>query len=351
MRIFSILLLAAAITSLASAKPVSAGQAPDPLFADAAVIALTLTAPFRSISRDRSDEPEYRPGTLSYTTQTGRSNEFAIKIRPRGKSRRDRQVCAFPPLRLNLPKGKVAGSVFENQNILKLVTHCRSSENFQRYVLKEYLVYKMLNALTPVSFNVRLLKVTYVDSEKDGKPLERYGFFIEHKNRLAARVDLATSDVVRIPASELDPWQATIAEVFQYMVSNTDYSFIAAPAGEACCHNAIIVGPAGGPYAPVPFDFDRTGMVDPPSALPDENLGQRNVRDRLFRGFCRDQDVTDRALAHTVSKRDELEDLIRNQVGLGDGDKKKALRYLAGYYEIVGNEKRRTRELKCRKSI
>ncbi|MCZ6457901.1 MAG: hypothetical protein O6766_00930 [Gammaproteobacteria bacterium] len=351
MRILSALLVTAAVTSLTVTTIASAGQASDRLFADEAVTALTLTAPFRAISRDRSADPEYRPGTLSYTTIAGTTREFKIKIRPRGKSRRDRKVCSFPPLRLNLPKGKLDNSVFENQNILKLVTHCKTSEKYQRYLLKEFLVYKMLNVLTPVSFNVRLLKVSYVDSEKDGEPLERYGFFIEHKKRLAARLDLATSDVMRIRATDLDPWQASIAEVFQYMISNTDYSFIAAPAGDACCHNAIILGPPGGPYAPVPYDFDRTGMVAPPSALPDENLGQRNVRDRLYRGFCRDQAVTDRAVDHTVDKRDELEGLIRNQVGLEEGDKKKFLRYLESYYNIVADEKRRTRALKCRKPI
>ncbi len=351
MRILSVLLLFAANTALAAANSVAAGQAPDPLFADDTVIALTLTAPFRAISRDRSADPEYRTGTLSYTTQAGTTNEYEIKIRPRGKSRRDRKVCVFPPLRLNLPKKKLAGSVFENQNVLKLVTHCKSSKNFQKYVLKEYLVYRMLNVLTPVSFNVRLLKVSYVDSEKGGEPQVRYGFFIEHKRRLAARLDLAVSDVARISSTELDPWQASIAEMFQYMVSNTDYSFIAAPAGDACCHNAIILGPPGGPYAPVPYDFDRTGMVSPPSALPDEKLGQRNVRDRLYRGFCRDQGVTDRAVDHTVLKRDELEGLIRNQVDLEEGDKKKLLSYLESYYDILADEKRRTRKLKCRETV
>ena len=174
MRILSVLLLATAATSLTVTTIGYAGQAPDPLFADEAILALTLTAPFRASSRDRSDDPEYRPGTLSYTTTVGTMSEIKIKIRPRGKSRRDRKVCAFPPLRLNLPKGKLDDSVFENQNILKLVTHCKSSERYQRYLLKEYLVYKMLNVLTPVSFNVRLLKVSYVDSERDGQPLERY---------------------------------------------------------------------------------------------------------------------------------------------------------------------------------
>ena len=68
MRILSVLLLTAAATSLTVTTIGYAGQAPDPLFADEAILALTLSAPFRAISRDRSADPEYRPGTLSYTT-------------------------------------------------------------------------------------------------------------------------------------------------------------------------------------------------------------------------------------------------------------------------------------------
>ena len=60
----------------------------DPLFTDDSVLAVTLTAPLRALSRDRDAEPEYRPGRFSFTDIDGAVKEVDIKVRPRGKSRR-----------------------------------------------------------------------------------------------------------------------------------------------------------------------------------------------------------------------------------------------------------------------
>jgi len=343
--------------------PLAAAQStPDPLFADTATLAVTLTAPLRQMSRDRSDEPEYLPGTFSYVDSAGAERSFDIRVRPRGKSRREREVCRFPPLRLNFEKKQVRDTLFDHQNVLKLVTHCRSSKSFQDFVLREYLAYRMLNLLTDVSFKVRLLKVTYLDSQRNSKPYERYGFFIEHKKRLADRLGLAVAEPVSISTDQLAPEQASIAELFQFLISNTDFSFIAAPPGEICCHNAILLrddtppampgddfaATVTGAFLPVPYDFDRSGMVDPPNALPDENLGQKSVRDRLYRGFCRGGQYQAQAIEKTVTMRSEFEALINDQVDLGNGDRKEMLRFLEAYYRILERPSMRERMLKCR---
>jgi hypothetical protein len=307
------------------------------------------------MSRDRADNPEYRPGTLSLAganVQAGGTEEkFEIRIRPRGKSRRDRSVCKFPPLRVNFKKGQVKNTLFAGQNALKLVTHCRTRDSFQRYVLKEYLVYRIFNLLTDASFRVRLLKVTYVDSERNAKPIERYGFFIEHKNRLAIRVGTTVAEPVRIQSSELDPVQASIGELFQYLISNTDFSFLAAPPGESCCHNAILLHAQDGKYLPVPYDFDRTGLVDPPSALPDENLGQRSVRDRLFRGFCRPEPYLSDSVAKVRSQRSAINSLVRGQTGLKSSDQDRVLKFVDGFYRTIDDKRDRERKLKCRRPL
>lgn len=328
--------------------PASASEPVDSLFAEDALLEVTLTAPLRKMSRDKADEPEYSDGTLAYIDKSGEERVLDLQVRPRGKSRRDRRVCTFPPLRLNFKEEQVADTVFVNQNILKLVTHCKSSPAFQRYVLKEYLAYRIFNLLSDASFKVRLLKVTYVDSERNAKPVERYGFLIEHKKRLAARLGTEAVDPVRISASELEPVQASIAELYQYLVSNTDFSFIAAPPGDTCCHNAILLKGPDENYLPVPYDLDRTGIVDPPNALPDKNLGQRTVRDRLYRGFCRDSQYLSDAIAKTVEMRPQIEALFDDQPDLTPGDRKKAASYLASFYRTVEDPESRERRLKCR---
>jgi hypothetical protein len=273
-----------------------------------------------------------------------------LQLKPRGHSRRDRDVCAFPPLRFNLDKSENRSTEFAKQNKLKLVTHCRSTESWQKYVLKEYLVYRLYNELTPVSFNVRLVTVTYDDSESNRDPFTRYGFLIEHKKRLAKRLDAKVQEPMeRIPSSQLDGRQAALAELFQYLVSNTDFSIIAPAPGDPCCHNGVLFDAGDGKYLPVPYDFDRTGLVSPPNGLPDAQLGQRNFRDRIFRGFCYEPAAMTAALDKTRESRDAMEQIIASQVDLDQRSKKQTLKFVESYYAIIDNEKKRTRELRCRK--
>ena len=52
----------------------------------------------------RRREPAYRPATLTWKDATGTDVRIPLKVRPRGKSRREDTACEFPPLRLNFPK-------------------------------------------------------------------------------------------------------------------------------------------------------------------------------------------------------------------------------------------------------
>ena len=48
---------------------------------------------------------------------------------------------------------------------LKLAVHCRDSERYEQTLLREYMAYRLLNLATPMSFQVRLLRITWVDTE------------------------------------------------------------------------------------------------------------------------------------------------------------------------------------------
>ena len=85
-----------------------------------------------------------------------------------------------------------------------------------------------------------------------------------------------------------DPAALVLLDVFQYFVGNTDWSAFAGPAGEQCCHNVVPFARADGVLLPVPYDFDATGIVNAPYSLPDERLRIQRVRQRLYRGRCRE---------------------------------------------------------------
>ena len=324
----------------------------DPLFADNAPMKISIEAPLRALSRDKTEEGKRLPGVLSFTDVDGMPATLEIELQPRGQSRRDREVCTFPPLWLHFDKKSVKNTVFAKQNKVKMVTYCRSPKGFQDYIVKEYLVYRIFNTLSDASFRVRLLEVSFKETGSNAKPLVRYGFFIEHKKRLAKRLDLKVQEPPeRISHSALEPGQAAIAELFQYMVSNTDFSFIAPPENDTCCHNAVLFGEddqSDPVYLPIPYDFDRTGLVDPPNGLPAAELGQRSFRQRVYRGFCRSPAYLQAAITRTLEAREDIERLIREEPALSRRAKEGALKYLASYYDVVNDPRRLERELQCR---
>ena len=176
-------LAAAALLTLATASPAAADK-PHPLFAASEPIRLTIKGPVGKLPR-KGDETA--PGSL--TVQGPAPETLAIKLSTRGITRRRTDICSFPPLRVEFVEKPPATSLFKGQKNLKLVTHCKSRESFQQYVLLEYAAYRMYNLLTPVSFGARLATIDYVDDA--GRPVTtRVGFFIEDVDDVAKRNDL-----------------------------------------------------------------------------------------------------------------------------------------------------------------
>ena len=242
---------------------------PKPLFASDEVLNLTLTGPLETISRDKGAKPV--PGVLKVA---GAAPEILpVSLSVRGITRRKKDICAFPPLRVEFTEKPGPASLFKGQKRLKLVTHCQRAANYQQYVLLEYAAYRLYRALTPESFNVRLARIDYTG--KDGQALTtRLGFFIEDVDDVAKRNGQERlRGVRRISASQLDAAAAARFAVFQYMISNLDWAMTAGPAGMDCCHNSRLMGAKGTTGAttgliPVPYDFDYAGLVNAPYAVP-----------------------------------------------------------------------------------
>ena len=328
-----------------------AAQTALPLFEDEAPLELVISGPFTSLIRDKSEEPEYREGTLKLVDDAGLERVLAIKLRPRGRSRRDKNACNFPPLRLNFAKKTLAGTVLEGQDKLKLATHCKDrSRRHEQFVLQEYLLYRAFNALTEDSFRVRLVNVEYTETDGRRKPVRAPGFLIEHQSELARRRGLEVVEVERIKAAELEPAATALLGVFQYLIGNTDWEALAGPAGDKCCHNVVPFADASGSYVPVPYDFDSTGVIDPPYAAPHESLKIRSVRTRLYRGYCQPGPHLDAALERVASRQETIYELFRAQAGLEKKIVQRSLDYLDDFYAVVDDPRKLDREIRqaCR---
>jgi len=321
---------------VAAATLADVNELPDPLFQDNETLQVTMTAPFTTLIRERPKD-DYLTGVFQYTESDGTTVKLDLEIRTRGNFRH--KNCKYPPLRLNLKKSQARGTMFDKQNKLKLVIPCDYSAKYEQVVLREYLAYRILNAVTNMSFRVRLLRVAYVNTEVKRRGEIRYGFLIEHKNRLAKRYDLKVLEVERINVVSIQPDQLNLTSVFGFLIGNTDFSPIAGAPGNECCHNYVLFGNDIDPVIAVPYDFDQAGFIDAPYATPNQRFRISNVRQRLYRGRCVNNEHVAASLRRFRDHRDSIYALINEQEGLNSRVRAKLIRYIDDFYKLISNPK------------
>ena len=306
-----------------------------PLFADHSVLEVTIDAPLTALMDVRPDKA-YLDGSFSYTEADGTERKLGLKLQTRGNYRRAKEHCDFAPLRLNFDKSQVKGTLFEKQNKLKLVTHCQNSDPlFEQLVVREYLAYRLLHELTPKSFAVRLMRITYLNTEDDRKRV-RFGFVIEDDNDLARRNDMKMANVGLITEDYLEHEQASLVHLFQYMIGNTEYSLLHPEPKKNCCHNADLMAPKGeSMYTPIAFDFDFSGLVNAPYAEPNPRYRLTNVRVRLFKGHCKYDEQLQRTVQHFHEKKDALYQVIDELEPLTRMSRSYVKRYIDNFYERI----------------
>ncbi len=255
--------------------------------------------------------------------------ELPLQVSPRGKSRR--KQCDFPPLRLDFKKKATSGTVFAGQNKLKLVTHCSKRLARGGYLAAEMLVYRLFNVLTPASFRVRAVEITYVDTAKQRN--ENWpGFLIEHKSQLAARLDGELLEVDQLALRQLQPEVAALVSLFAYMVGNTDFSLRMGPDGD-CCHNAV---PIQAQHVwVVPYDFDATGLVNAPYAQPAPAMNIRRVTQRKYRGYCDHNAHVVEVAANLTAQQQVMLDLVNTFDELPGLNRERVGKYLAEFFDVI----------------
>jgi len=320
--------------SLAASVSADVNELADPLFQDNETLQVTITGPLTSLVRERPKD-DYSAALLEYTETDGTTVKFDLDIRTRGNFRH--KNCEYPPVSLNLKKSQTNGTLFDKQNKLKLVIHCDYSEQYEQVVLREYLAYRILNAVTNMSFRVRLLRVTYVNTEVQGGGQVRYGFLIEHKNRLGKRYDLKDLEIERTTVAAIQPDRLNLTSVFAFLIGNTDFSPIAGPPDNECCHNYVLFGNDVDPLIAVPYDFDQSGIVDAPYAKPDRHFRISDVRQRLYRGRCVNNEHVAKSLQRFRDSRESIYALINDQEGLQSDVRDRLIGYTDDFYGLIND--------------
>jgi hypothetical protein len=310
-----------------------------PLFQDHAPLKAVLTAPIAQTYAQRmSDVRLYHPGQWTYINGDGQSQRLDVSIRIRGNFRRE--YCELPPIRLNFKKSQVKGTLFAGQDKLKLVSPCQNGLESQQKLLLEYLAYRTLEILTDYSFGTRLIRLSYVDSEDKRKSWTDLVFVIEDESDVAKRLDIDKARVAANQFEELDRPTTALAELFQLLISNHDYSVLKGADGEYCCHNSEMFTREESAHTriPIPFDFDMSGLVNANYASPPSHLPIRLVRTRYYRGLCQPDDVMEDTVAHMLSKKAEVLALYQTQEDLSRLTRNRSISYVRKFFAILEDE-------------
>ena len=309
---------------------------PVPLFQERTPLPLTLHAPFRELGKDRQEETEWRQARLSYAGDSGVVT-VPLRVRTRGVWRKNN--CEMPPLLFNFAKDSVKGTLFARIDRLRLSMHCRDQDSYEQYVLQEYNLYRVQRLLTPLSFDVRLARVAYVDSENGDTVAHRWAFVQEQDDPFAERLGYLLVEQTGAGPSDLDPYESAFFGVLQYFVGNSDFSIRE-------LHNVVLVYRE--PYhVPVARDFDWSGAVNARYAKPHPVLKIRTVRQRVMRGYCAPPEQYAKVFELFRAKKDAMYALYRDEIGslMKPDVVKKTLEYFDEFYETINDPEDARKEI------
>lgn len=309
---------------LTLAIPVKAGK-PDSLFVSDEVIRIELRSDFTGIQKSRSEDQEHFPAELVYYNPGGSPVRLHVRISARGNFRLKPDNCAFPPLMVDFGKESVRNTLFENQNRLKLVTPCQGEED----VVDEYVVYRVYNLVTDMSFRVRLAKVLYYDTGTGAVLFERYSFFIEDKDRMAERNNASVTEKFLTPF-DIDYESYKKLSVFQFIIGNKDWYVTSRK-------NIVIIQPGNNTMKPVavPYDFDFSGLVNAfysiPRNLPAYTMGYR----RGYKGICYTEDELEEVFDFFRELKPRFRLVIKNEKSLTGAARIEITDYINFSYSLL----------------
>ena len=328
------------ITALLAILQLSLSAQAVPLFESEEPIEFRVAGPLDFMKSQRTGNPVWLRNTQVFVRgDDGAERALDVEIRARGNFRRQEDICPFPPYRLNFKKQQVLGTIFEGQDKIKVVSHCKEDdESFASYIHREYLAYKTYNLLTDKSFRVRLARIDYEDTQMDYQKESQVAFLIEHEDSVEDRLDVKTIEIQFVLPSLYDLEDLCVAELFQYFVGNTDYSFFASE--DECCHNgkAFLFKDGSRGHLPIPYDFDLSGMVNAPYAKPNPSMkskGVEKVTQRYHSGVAVPDEIWENTIALFQSKKAAIYELWENFEPLDELARAEALDYIDQFFAII----------------
>ncbi len=296
-------------------------------FSDTSVLNVSLIANMTRVLVNHKKNGFDINASLVTTLGDGTPINEPVVLDVRGHFRMEN--CYIPPIRLKFSNKE--NSPFYSWKSLKLVSECKLSKENEQYLLKEFVVYKIFNLLTDMSFRVRLMNLTFQDSAGKRKPITEYAFLLEDIRDLAKRNNCVEWKGGKRNTDGTHRKQMTLVAIFEYMIGNTDWAV-------SVNHNIKLIVSAkdttSRPYA-VPYDFDYSGLVNTDYAVPDERLQIENVKQRLYRGFPRSMGELEEILNIFNQQKANIYSLVNQFNLLNARSKTEIIQYLDEFYSTI----------------
>ena len=322
-----------------------------PLFESHSVLELTMPIDLDALCRpSKSPDCDYTATEFIYIDAEGEQRSVPVSVRRRDGWRALQTNCQVPTLFVRFSPETAVGTPFEGQNELALTSHCGkgiSPENvaspklpneFERYVINEYLGYRIYNLINEVSLGVRLVRIHYTNPEDARGSFTRDAFFSEHFDSLAQRTNSQILPANRLDPARLDWNTADQIALFQYMIGNTDWSIEKQ-------ENILLLRSPEGKDIPVVFDLDMSGLVNAHYAHPAKGTPISQVKQRYFMGYCHPDTHWDELFAQFSALEVDVMTLLIETPGLGRGDRRISGAYLDSFFETLDSETRRESDI------
>ncbi len=326
---FVAFLLLVSLPSLAQLQEIKIDRTA--FFLDDNPIEMVLSTDIRNlVNKKAKKEFQAATATLRFPDSTEIAEE--IRIQTRGVFRLAN--CDMPSLMLHF-KNPTSPRLSPLKK-LKLVCGCGSSSEEEQLIIKEFLTYKIYNLLTPMSFRVRLVKITYEDSKAKKKPYTQYGFLIEDVDDMAERNNCIEQDNPPRGTDATGRQHMTLVAIYQYMIGNLDWSVPG-------MHNIKLIRPKEPENAlplAVPYDFDYCGLVNAPYAVPPEQIDVKSVTERAYRGFPRSMEELEPVIENFKANKEKTLAMISQCQWLSNRHKKEMTGFLEEFYKTIDNRNR-----------
>ena len=315
------------------------------LFSEVTPIDIKLNLSLKEVRKETNDTTYMKDVMLHYAVEPGEGDSINVNIRTRGDFRLKK--CFFPPLRLKIKKDDAKGTLFEGNKALKLVLPCNKGGDYNPLVVKEFMCYKIYESITPYTFSTRLVNIDYWDtSGKKPKNYQLTGFLIEDDDLVAERFNGTIKEDLNLHPLAFHDTSTVRHDFFQYLIANIDWS-------TTFMHNTkviLISDPIK--YIPLTYDFDMSGFVNAPYAVLNPDFDMTNVRDRIYRGFCRsNNDVLFYVRDQYLQQEETVFKIMAKYESLLDKrDYASLVRFVSDFFKIIKDDKLFKSEIldKCR---